>query len=278
MARLKHVQAEVEAAQALWQRALTLAQQQGDRVGEAYLAAFQARCWLEQAARSAGGPKLAAAIHWAETYQSGQPDVASYHETYAQVTLAWVEIAQGYPEQALARLGMLAERALTDGRNDCLIKVYACQAMARAALRDLDTAYDRLQRAFFLAEPEGYCRAFVDYGPAMQQLLRNAATRDPASSYLPKLLTAYSPGQRREKAATRDGEGLTTPQPLVESLTDREMAVLRLIAAGLSNREIADELYLSVNTIKWYTSRLYGKLGASKRTEAVARAHELSIL
>ena len=65
---------------------------------------------------------------------------------------------------------------------------------------------------------------------------------------------------------------------MVESLNERELSILRLMAAGLSNREIADELYLSVNTIKWYSSQIYGKLGVRRRTEAVDRAHELGIL
>ena len=65
---------------------------------------------------------------------------------------------------------------------------------------------------------------------------------------------------------------------LLEPLTAREAEVLQLIAAGLSNREIAAQLHLSVNTVKMYASQLYRKLGASRRTEAVARAHELNLL
>jgi len=65
---------------------------------------------------------------------------------------------------------------------------------------------------------------------------------------------------------------------LIESLNDREMQILRLLAAGLSNRQIADELYLSVHTIKWYTTQIYGKLDVNKRAEAVARAYELNML
>ncbi|HEX9923386.1 MAG TPA: LuxR C-terminal-related transcriptional regulator [Anaerolineae bacterium] len=61
-------------------------------------------------------------------------------------------------------------------------------------------------------------------------------------------------------------------------MNDRETSILRLMAAGLSNREIAEELYLSTNTIKWYGSQIYGKLGVKKRAEAVDRAHELGIL
>lgn len=74
--------------------------------------------------------------------------------------------------------------------------------------------------------------------------------------------------------AERDEPAIT----LLEPLTPREAEVLRLIASGLSNREIAAQLHLSVNTVKMYASQLYRKLGASRRTEAVARARELNLL
>jgi LuxR family maltose regulon positive regulatory protein len=67
-------------------------------------------------------------------------------------------------------------------------------------------------------------------------------------------------------------------EPLIEPLTERELSILRLMAAGLSNREIASELYLSVNTIKVYASRTYSKLGVHRRGEAVAQAREIGLL
>jgi ATP/maltotriose-dependent transcriptional regulator MalT len=69
-----------------------------------------------------------------------------------------------------------------------------------------------------------------------------------------------------------------TPDQLVEPLNDREMQILRLMSARLSNREIADELYLSVNTVKWYAHSIYEKLGVANRREAGSRARELGIL
>ena len=66
--------------------------------------------------------------------------------------------------------------------------------------------------------------------------------------------------------------------PLVEPLTDRERQILRLIAAGRSNPEIAELLYLSLNTVKWHAKNLYGKLGVGSRVEAIARAQELDLL
>jgi LuxR family transcriptional regulator, maltose regulon positive regulatory protein len=65
---------------------------------------------------------------------------------------------------------------------------------------------------------------------------------------------------------------------LPDPLTEREMDVLRLIAAGRSNLQIADELFLAVSTVKWYAGQIFGKLGAGNRTQAVARAREIHLL
>jgi len=67
-------------------------------------------------------------------------------------------------------------------------------------------------------------------------------------------------------------------QQLVEPLTNRELEVLDLIAQGLSNKQIAESLIVSTGTVKWYTSQIYGKLGVKSRTQAVARARELSLI
>ena len=66
--------------------------------------------------------------------------------------------------------------------------------------------------------------------------------------------------------------------PGIESLSDRELEVLRLVAAGLANAEIAEQLFLAVGTVKRHVFNLYGKLGANSRTSAVARARELGLL
>ena len=69
-----------------------------------------------------------------------------------------------------------------------------------------------------------------------------------------------------------------SPQPLIEPLSEREIEVLQLIADGLTNREIANKLFLSLNTVKVHTRNIYGKLGAHHRTDAVVKARTLGIL
>ena len=126
-----------------------------------------------------------------------------------------------------------------------------------------------LERALSLAEPEGYVRIFVDEGAPMAGLLRQAAERGIAPRYVHELLTAFG---APESAEPRHA------QPLIEPLSDREVEVLHLAAVGLSNREIAEQLYISINTVKAHTKSVYRKLDAHNRTQAINRAQELGLL
>jgi len=76
----------------------------------------------------------------------------------------------------------------------------------------------------------------------------------------------------------RQGAGARRSSSLVEPLTERELEVLRLIAQGHSNQQIADALIVSVGTVKKHLNNIFGKLGVHSRTQAVARARELSLL
>jgi ATP/maltotriose-dependent transcriptional regulator MalT len=98
--------------------------------------------------------------------------------------------------------------------------------------------------------------------------------RDPAEQAA-QLIPILTRQPATDEPATPDQPA---PSALVEPLTARELDVLRLIAAGRSNREIADELFLAVNTVRSYSQQLYGKLAVSSRTQAVARARELGLI
>jgi LuxR family maltose regulon positive regulatory protein len=145
-----------------------------------------------------------------------------------------------------------------------------------------DRALTFLERALSLAEPEGYIRVFVDEGEPMRSLLaefqstikkRPQAGSDESSfrllAYANKLLAAFS----------GPGPAVTpTSESLPESLSERELEILRLIQAGLTNQEIADQIVIAVSTVKWHINHLYAKLGVHTRTQALARAKELGLL
>ncbi|UCC89874.1 MAG: hypothetical protein JSV81_11310 [Anaerolineales bacterium] len=272
LAWLRQMRGQDGQAQVLWGRALKVVQQAKDKRVEAQLMTHQARLWLAQATASPGNPSaLSAASDWAETYRKSRPDPGSYPQALAQMTLAWADLAHGRPDRALACLEPLAEAAAAGGWIDNLIKILALQALAQLAQGDSAPAVNTLNRAFDLAAPEGYVRTFIDYGPPMRELLKLAVARGTAADYVNKLLAASSGEEPRETPAP-------SPPPLVEPLTEREVAILRLMAANLSHRQIGQELHLSVNTVKWYSTHIYGKLGVHRRADAVDRAHELNIV
>jgi LuxR family maltose regulon positive regulatory protein len=243
-----------------------------DAIDEARQAASSLSSWyaarvapLEALIRLKQGD-VAAASRWAISQEhglSGCFDIFEYW--FACLTLARVNIAQGRLDEALGLLTQLLKTAEASGGRHCVIASLALQAIALRAQGKLDQALTVLERALSLAEPEGYVRTFIDEGAPMAALLRIAASRGIALDYVSKLLAAF-------------GEVTVPSAPLIEPLTERELEVLRLLAAGLSNREIAAELFLAVGTVKKHTSNIYGKLNVHKRTQAVARARELRLV
>ena len=271
LAWLRQMAGNPDAAQELWQQALKVVHEAGSERVEAQLGAHWVRLQLTHALP--GSSVMDAARKWARAYQQ-QPDTSSYQEVLPQMTLAQVELAQGRIDQASLRLNRLAERAAAGSQIDNLIKIQTLQAVAHNAKGESSMALKVLDEALVLAAPEGYVRTFVDHGSPMRRLLREAAVRHPASDYVVHLLAAFPAAPQEAIDAPHSAIQRTPAEPL----TEREQSILRLIAAGLSNREIAAELFLSINTIKTYTSRIYGKLDVHRRAEAVDRAHDLGLL
>ncbi|MCA9925039.1 MAG: hypothetical protein KC421_21845 [Anaerolineales bacterium] len=131
-----------------------------------------------------------------------------------------------------------------------------------------------MQTALTLGEPGGFIRLFVEAGSGIAGLLKRCQVSGVRQSYVQALLAAC--GQTAPDVVQSPVSSLQSP--LIEPLSERELEVLALIADGLSNREIAAKLVLSLPTIKWHTSNIYGKLGVRNRVTAVARARELHIL
>jgi LuxR family maltose regulon positive regulatory protein len=132
-----------------------------------------------------------------------------------------------------------------------------------------------LERAFCLAEAAGFVRVFVDEGEPMARLLYEAATRGIAPDYTRRLLAAF-PVAEPEQAGPPKTQ--TPKSEMVEPLSERELEVLRLIAGGLTNQEVATRLFLTLNTVKAHTRNIYGKLNVHSRTQAIARSQELGLL
>jgi LuxR family maltose regulon positive regulatory protein len=151
------------------------------------------------------------------------------------------------------------------------IETLLLRAQSHAARGEIDEALVDLQEALKLGEAGEFIRTFIDEGEPVLRLLGSLRAQTRGSSpYVAKLINAFG--------VTQEGQAMAPSQPLVEPLSERELEILQLIAEGLSNREIGQRLFLSLPTVKWHTSNIYGKLGVKNRTTAVARARELDIL
>jgi LuxR family maltose regulon positive regulatory protein len=238
------------------------------------IAAQRARIWIKQG-------RLEAARRWVrERGLAADDDLCFLHES-EHSTLARALIA-GYSESGQERLireavGLL--EGLLDAANEgqrmgSAVELLVLLSLAHDARGDAPRALASLERALQLAEPQGYVRVFVDEGPPMAALLREAAKRGIAPQCVARLRAAFeTPAASGEAASTG-----SVVQPLIEPLSRRELDVLCLLATELNGPEIARELVVSLNTMRTHTKNIYSKLGVHSRRAAIRRAEELHLL
>jgi DNA-binding CsgD family transcriptional regulator len=181
------------------------------------------------------------------------------------LVLARLLIAQGKLEAAESLLLRLHHAAAAAERHGSLIEILILQAITCAAQGRAKAAWAALDQALGLAEAEGFVRVFLDEGAPVVELLRRAVAQDRHARYALHVLKAV-------------GDTAAAPQGLVEPLSERELEVLRRVAAGYSNKAIAQDLVVALSTVKKHISNIYGKLEADSRVQAVARARELGLL
>ena len=238
------------------------------------VATRKTRVWVVQG-------RLGEALGWAREQGLTVENELSYLREFDHITLARVllaryksDLADGSISGVVGLLERLLKAAEEGGRKGSVIEILVLQAIAYHAQGDLPAALMSLQHALALAEPEGYVRMFVDEGPPMVQLLREASAREITPDYTDKLLAAFE----AEKQKSEDKPDLPPAQPLIDPLSQRELKILQLIAQGLSNREIGERLFLALDTVKGHNRKIFNKLQVQSRTEAIARARELGLL
>ncbi len=284
LAYLKLAQADRQGAVEALAQAERLAKKFSTPRTSALITACRVRLWLTPV-----GSDLVAAGRWVQAYQLDE--VLDYSREPEYLALARILIALQQPGMASAidapldratdLLARLQQAAETTGRTGDVIKMLILQALILETQGQADQALTRLEQALTLAEPSGYIRTFVDEGPPMAELLKRLSPPGAGDEsgrmkeYIKKLLVAFD-GVDIHPSAPVPVE--LSPQPLVEPLSERELEVLRLIAEGASNREIAETLVLAIGTVKKHISNIFGKLNVTSRTQAVARARELDLL
>jgi LuxR family maltose regulon positive regulatory protein len=269
MGRIKQAIGEPRDAVAQIQEAVAIAQQSGITRVCLIAQAHEARLWLAQG-------KLEEASRWAAGYcQVGETE---YLREFEDLTLARVLLAEANPGQALHVLNRLQSPAEAAGRMGHVIEILALKALALQDHNRGDAALQAIGRALQLAQPENYVRVFIDEGEPLARLVQAVIQQGIALDYPAALLRAFGEPAAADGGTPARVSPPVAPSILPEPLSDREMEVLGLLAQALSNREIAQRLYISLPTVKSHTSHIYQKLGVHDRDEAVARARVLNLL
>lgn len=268
-----------------------------------YARAHQARLWLLQGDVESAATWAREVARASDGAPKGRAAPPSHVHEWEAIVLARLHLATHREGDALARLTTLSAAAETDGRLTRLLEILVLKAVAHDALDDTPAAMATLWRALELGRPQRFVSTFVEGGPVIRRLLslpqseraRQSASDECGTSGLPAkeaatlhhyiadLLEAFTAAEQtgsiqpgRQPEAMSDDE--SSPRPPALTLTPRERKVLRLIAAGASNNDIARILVIAVPTAKRHVSNIFAALEVHRRTQAVARARELGLL
>lgn len=280
LSRLRLAQGDLDTAEQLIQELASGAGRSSFRLDLALLAT---RMNLHQARGDlAGLARLAAQQDWRLENKS------LYAWSDAFIAYARFLASRGRTGEAVELLEQCLEKLQACGLQLYVIKALVAQACIVDSRGDHTPALEKMRRALSLAEPEAFIRIFVDQGePARSLILRlrprlaqAAGTEQEAADrlllYADRLLSAF-PAAPVETVTAHAARGAPSPD-LIDPLTEREREVMRLIAAGCSNKEIAERLVVSLGTVKAHTTNIYRKLDVPGRTRAIARARELHII
>jgi LuxR family maltose regulon positive regulatory protein len=236
-----------------------------------WFVALAARCRIEvQVARGDRGEARA----WLEGSGVRPGGEISYASSGRYALLASLLLASGEAQEALPVLEQLLVLWEEAGAHGVLVHGLVLQARALHAAGEEQAARDAVVRALRLAAPECYLRPFTLAGVDILPYLRTPEVHAVAPAFVRDIVARLPQAEAPETTPGREA----ALAMLVEPLSEREMDVLEHLARGLSNREIGLQLSISLATVKWHTSNIYGKLGVRSRTEAVIYGRELGLL
>ena len=260
LARIHLAGGDYDAVMELTQPGSRLASRMGrDSAQGAWFAALEA-----QAALDSGN--ITSAKQWAELGAYTPGDTPHHWSDEPYFTYTRILLAQELSKEAQTLLDTMEALANQGGRERKLVTIYLLQALVLLAQGEKKVAVERVERAVELAAPQEYRRAFLDEGQQIANLLPK--TRHVAPAFIDELLIAF----RSQDAPTNQMDGLIDP------LTEREQEVLGLVAKGLSNREIAEALFITLGTVKKHLNNTFSKLDVKSRTQAITRGRELGLL
>ena len=216
---------------------------------------------------------LESAVRWLEMADlTSDPGIMFFWLEVPHITQCRILIAQGSAaslQEAGERLAVYKKKTEDENNTNQLINILLLQSLVCQKQSQSDEALTALARAITLADPGGYIRPFLELGPEMAELLVRLRQKGVAQMYIGRILAAF-PDERREEKHLQAADGADSS--LVEPLTPRELDVLALLAQGLTNKEIAQQLVISPGTVKQHAYNLFQKLQVSNRQQAVTKA------
>lgn len=227
------------------------------------------------------------AVRWVKTCGLHTGDAPTYTREMEYCLLVRVLAAQGAASETLGLLERLHGAAEQGGRAGSLVQILLLQALVYETHGDSAEALVTLQQALTIAEAEGYIRTIIDAGGPIGALLaklrrhlqrRRREQPAPSLAYVTRLLLILNEHEDASSTVSAGGQPNRTTYPLVEPLTERECEVLSLLAAGCSSQQIAEQLVITVSTVKAHIHNIYGKLAVQSRTRAIAVAREHGLL
>jgi LuxR family maltose regulon positive regulatory protein len=216
--------------------------------------------------------KTEEAEKWARDLGLTPDDEFDYASRFEYQNLAHLMVVKGNYNQALIITNALVKVATDVCDQVCTIPHKVLQALILDKLSKTDKAMLAMEEALALARAEGYVRSILDEGEAVGELLRKAIAQGVEVDYARMLLTALEEESKPSIPEQRPSARLVDP------LSDRETEVLRLLVTDLTSPEIADELIVSVSTVRSHIKNIYSKLDVHSRHEAVTKARDLGIL
>jgi len=203
----------------------------------------------------------------------------------AYIHLGRLRLSQGKTDQASLIFDRVIALAETGYYFNILLEALVYQALAMSSMKKrmapaksgVAPAMEVLERALSLAAPEGYLQVFLNAGAALTNLLRQAIALGIQPGFAQRLLERLKEQEIRQIHVPYPHLAPAS-QKTVEQLTERERQILRLLAAGLTSTQAANELVISTSTARTYIKNLYQKLDAHSRGEAIDKARELGVL
>ena len=241
------------------------------------LEALRARLWIKQ-------NDFTKAMNWAKAFTASSNSKSEYMKEFEQITLARLHLARfikNNDKKLAVELTELLDRQLKlaqkHNRVTSAVEALVLGSLLLKEQDDNDQALKLLMQALTLAEKQNYQKIFMDEGKPIIDMIKELNVQGSCLEFCDNLFHNFNSLQRMKSEETST-QKTSSPQQLIEPLSERELEILQLIAQGFSNNEICRKLFLALSTVKGHNQNIFSKLGVQRRTEAAARARELGLL